>query len=321
MLGSLPGAGPLLVCRRARVFVEYHRSVLTLLAWQWRAVVTYAGVATLMVVVHRVGAQEWFTIPALPLTVMGAAIGIFVSFRTNSCYDRWWEGRRLWGQLVNTSRHFASQTLGYVDTTHAAAPAIQRELVVRHIAYAHAMRCALREQPIAHDPGLLRALDADERAALADEPNPCHALLHRQVVAIAELRRIGAIDGFFLQQLDRSLAVLLDVQGGCERIKKTPFPQSYGFVGTKIIGVYSALLPLGMVASVGWLAIPIAVLVCLSFRLIDEVGDALEDPFSMQPLALPLHAITTTIEIDLLRRLGARELPATPAPDQQGVLM
>jgi putative membrane protein len=303
------------------VFVEYHRSVLTLLAWQWRAVVTYAAVATLMVVVHRVGAQEWFAIPALPLTVMGAAIGIFVSFRTNSCYDRWWEGRRLWGQLVNTSRHFASQTLGYVDGSDTATLAIQRELVLRHIAYVHAMRCALREQHIAHDPGILRTLDADERVAVADLPNPCHALLHRQVIAIAELARIGAIDGWRLQQLDRSLAVLLDVQGGCERIKKTPFPQSYSFVATKVIAVYSALLPLGMVASAGWLTIPITVLVCLSFRLIDEVGDALEDPFTMQPLALPLHAIATNIEIELLRQLGAREFPPTPAADAQGVLM
>ncbi|MBC8073629.1 MAG: hypothetical protein IAG13_35230, partial [Deltaproteobacteria bacterium] len=177
----------MLTCRRARVFVEYHRSVVTLLAWQWRAIVVYGGMALLMVVVHRVGAQQWFAVPALPLTVMGAAIGIFVSFRTNSCYDRWWEGRRLWGQLVNTSRHFASQALGYVDGSSAAAQAIQHDLVRRHIAYVHALRCALREQPAALDPELARHLDPAERAALDDEPNAGHALLHQQVLAIAEL--------------------------------------------------------------------------------------------------------------------------------------
>ncbi|MBC8072148.1 MAG: hypothetical protein IAG13_27760, partial [Deltaproteobacteria bacterium] len=211
--------------------------------------------------------------------------------------------------------------LGYVDGSSAAAQAIQHDLVRRHIAYVHALRCALREQPAARDPELARHLDPAERAALDDEPNAGHALLHHQVLAIAELGRLGALDGWRLQQLDRSIAMLLDVQGGCERIKKTPFPQSYGFVGTKLIGVYSALLPLGMVESAGWLAIPITVLVCLAFRLIDEVGDALEDPFAMQPLALPLQAITTTIEIDLERRLGQREPPPTPTPDAQGVLM
>lgn len=303
------------------MFVEYHRSVLALLAWQWRAVVTYAAVGAVVVVVDHLGADKWFAIPQLPLTVMGAAIGIFVSFRTNSCYDRWWEGRRLWGQLVNTSRHFTSQILGYVDGSVATAQAIQHTMVRRHIAYAHALRCALRDEPAARDRHVAHHIDADELRALADEPNPCHALLHRQIAAIAELERTGAIDGWRLQRLDASLAVLLDVQGGCERIKKTPFPQSYGFVATKLIGVYSALLPLGMVDSTGWLAIPIAVLVCLAFRMIDEVGDALEDPFAMQPLALPLQAIATNIEIELDLRIGEPNPPATPAPDAQGVLM
>jgi ion channel-forming bestrophin family protein len=302
------------------VFVDYHRSVLTLLSWQWRAVLTYAGVAAVVVAIHRLAAQEWFAIPALPLTVLGAAIGIFVSFRTNSCYDRWWEGRRMWGQLVNTSRHFASQVLGYVDASGSGVRDLQEEIVRRHVAYVHALRCSLREENLLRDPDVARYLDAAELAALTDEPNPNHRLLHRQIRAIATLARVGAIDGLRLQLLDRSISVLLDVQGGCERIKKTPFPQSYSFVATKLIGIYSALLPLGMVASAGWVAVPVSVLVCLAFRLIDEVGDALEDPFSMQPLALPLQAIATAIEIDLGKRLGDPALPEPKTPDE-GVLM
>lgn len=303
------------------MFVSYHRSVLTLLSWQWRAVVTYGGVAAVMIAVHRVAAQDWFAIPGLPLTVLGAAIGIFVSFRTNSCYDRWWEGRKLWGQLVNTSRLFASQALAYVETPSARARELQDAIVRRHVAYVHALRCSLREQDPSRDDEVTRWLAPDELVALRDEPNANHALLHRQTLAVAELAREGAIDGWRLQVLDRSLETLLDVQGGCERIKKTPFPQSYGFVATKFIAVYSALLPLGIVEAAGWLAIPITVLVCLGFRLIDEVGDALEDPFAIQSLALPLSAIATNIERDLGKRLGEPALPPAPAPDAQGVLM
>ncbi len=305
----------------ARVFVSYHRSVLTLLSWQWRAVVTYAGVAAVMIAVHRVAAQEWFAIPGMPLTVIGAAIGIFVSFRTNSCYDRWWEGRKLWGQLVNTSRMFASEVLELVDTSSPRVAELRHEIVRRHIAYVHTLRCSLREQEPWRDPDVARWLAPDELAALRDEPNPNHALLHTQMHAAAELLREGAIDGFRLQLLDHSITTLLDVQGGCERIKKTPFPQSYGFVATKFIAVYSALLPLGIVAAAGWVSIPITVLVCLGFRLIDEVGDALEDPFSIQPLALPLSAIATNIERDLGKRLGEPALQPPPSADAQGVLM
>jgi putative membrane protein len=303
------------------MIVDYHRSVVVLLSWQWRALLTYVAVSSIIVATEAITAWTWFAIPSVPLTVLGGAIGIFVSFRTNSCYDRWWEGRRLWGQLVNTSRHFASQVLGYVEGPAEPRRAAQETIVRRHIAYVHTLRCMLRGQEPANDDEVAQYLDIDERRELADEPNAAHALLHHQTRAIARLAKTGAIDGFRLQVLDRSIATLLDVQGGCERIKKTPFPQSYGFLATKIILVYSALLPLGIVEATGWLAIPITVFVCLAFRLIDDVGDALEDPFSMQPLALPLQAIATTIETDLCRRLGERELPEPPAPDPQGVLM
>jgi putative membrane protein len=303
------------------MIVDYHRSVVVLLAWQWRALLTYGAVAAVVVGTEVVTAWTWFAIPGVPLTVLGGAIGIFVSFRTNSCYDRWWEGRRLWGQLVNTSRHFTTQVLAYVEGPPEQRRAAQESIVRRHIAYVHTLRCVLRDQEPTNDDEVAQYLEIDERRELADEPNATHALLHHQARAIAKLAKSGAIDGLRLQLLDGSIATLLDVQGGCERIKKTPFPQSYGFLATKIILVYCALLPLGIVESTGWLAVPITVLVCLAFRLIDEVGDALEDPFSMQPLALPLQAIATTIETDLCRRLGERELPEPPAPDAQGVLM
>ncbi len=303
------------------MFVDYHRSVIILLTWQWRAVLTYAAVAGVMVATEMLTAWKWFAIPGLPLTVLGGAIGIFVSFRTNSCYDRWWEGRRLWGQLVNSSRHFASQVLAYLSATQPGTSTVRDTLVKRHVGYVHVLRCALRDQDPARDPDAVRFLDPAELHALADEPNANNALLYRQTRAVAVLASSKVIDGWQLQLFDRSIATLLDVQGGCERIKKTPFPQSYGFLANKLILVYSALLPLGIVDTAGWLAVPITVLVCLAFRLIDEVGDALEDPFSLQPLALPLQAITTTIEMDLCRRLGERALPETPSPDEQGVLM
>ena len=305
------------------MFVSYRGSVLGLLSWQWRSFIAYGVIASLIVATDRLLEWKWFEVTTLPLGVLGGAIGIFVSFRTNSAYDRWWEGRRLWGQLVNTSRHFTTQVLTFVDSRgeSEAQRAPKHALVRRHIAYVHALRCALRgDDPLA-DADVKSFLDEDERASLKGESNLNHALLHRQQHELVQLADAGHIDTFRLQSLDRSIATLLDVQGGCERIKKTPFPPGYGFLASRLILAYAILMPLGIVADVGWAAIPLTMLVCIGFTLISEVGRVLEDPFTMFWPALPLSALSKTIEINLRQRLGDRDLPPMPKADERGVLM
>lgn len=299
------------------MFVDYRGTVRGLLGWQWRAVVVFAVLATAVVALDRVAGLELLELHALPLGVLGGAIGIFVSFRTNSAYDRWWEGRRLWGQLVNTSRHFTTQVLTYAGREQEA----QRSLVRRHIAYVHMLRCALRNQSPFEDADVRRFLDETEREEFQRESNPNHALLHRQAEELVRLADRGAIDTFRLQSLDRSIATLLDVQGGCERIKRTPFPPGYGFLATRLVQLYAILLPMALVHTIGWIAVPITVVVCLGFTLIGEVGRVLEDPFTMFWPALPLSALSTTIEINLRQRLGETDVPPLPKPNEQGILM
>ena len=298
------------------MFVDYRGTVAGLLGWQWRSVVLFAAFATFVVALDRVVGLELVEVGPLPLGVLGGAIGIFVSFRTNSCYDRWWEGRRLWGQLVNTSRHFATQVI-----TYAGREAETRSLVRRQIAYVHMLRCALRGQNAFEDADVRRFLDEVECEALQRESNPNHALLHRQNEELVRLADRGALDTFRLQSLDRSIATLLDVQGGCERIKKTPFPPGYGFLATRLIQLFSLLLPMALVDQLGWMAIPITIAVCLGFTLISEVGRVLEDPFTMFWPALPLSALSTTIEINLRQRLGETDVPPLPKPNDRGILM
>lgn len=303
------------------MFVDYHRSVATLVAWQWRSLAVYTACASAVVLLEAWLVAAWVDLPAVPLTVIGAAIGIFVSFRTNSCYDRWWEARKLWGQLVNTSRMFGTQVLAYPVGPADQLRPVQQRIVRRHIAYVHALRSALREQQPARDPEVADYIAPSELERVADEPNVTAALLHRQLRDLARLCRAGHLDTRALQSLDSSIATLLDVQGGCERIKKTPFPQTYEFVASLLIAAYAVLLPMGIVEETGWFAIPIAVLVCFAFRVIDQVGTMLEDPFSMAPAALPLNAIATNIEIELCKRLGESDSPEPPTPDEDGVLM
>ena len=197
----------------------------------------------------------------------------------------------------------------------------QRSLVRRHIAYVHTLRCALRSQDPFADADVRRFLDETEREELQRESNPNHALLHRQAEELVRLADRGALDTFRLQSLDRSIATLLDVQGGCERIKRTPFPPGYGFLASRLIQLYAILLPMALVHTLGWIAVPITVLVCLGFTLIGEVGRVLEDPFTMFWPALPLSALSTTIEINLRQRLGETDVPPMPKANEHGILM
>jgi putative membrane protein len=294
------------------MFVDYRGSLLGIVGWQWRSLLLLCAFsAASALVALRTG----FKLPALPLAVVGGAVGIFVSFRTNSAYQRWWEGRQLWGRLVNNSRLWASQALTLID-----GPGDEpRRLVLRQVLYVHVLRCLLRAQKPGDDVEVRRFLGDD--AGALDARNPTHWLLHRQSEEIAALFRAGRLDGFRLQLLGNTIGQLLDVQGGCERIKKTPFPRGYGFISERLVYALAFLLPLGLQHEVSWFSIPLTVLVCAAFVLIGEVGRVLEDPFTLFWPALPLSALSTTIEIDLRQRLGETELPPTPQQDKRGILM
>lgn len=316
------------------MFVDYRGSILGLVRWQWKYVAFFTASAAVIVGIDEllpsvesalgwtsVDLQQYLNLPALPLGIVGGAIGIFTSFRTNSAYDRWWEGRKLWGQLINTSRHWCSQVLSYLPEGDDGPSALQRRLVERHIAYVHVLRCLLRQQDPQLDADVKRFSTDEELAAIGASSNATHLLLHAQMRDVQAEVKAGRLDLFHQQVMDDTLRTIVDVQGGCERIKKTPFPRGYGFIAERLILAFGMLLPLGLVHDMGWVAIPMSVLVCTAFLLISEVGRVLEDPFTMFWPALPLSAMATTIEVNLRERLGERELPALPRPDARGILM
>lgn len=294
-------------------------SVLRLIAWQWRNVAIFVVTATFIAILHfRVwpGAK----IPQLPLAVVGGALGIFVSFRTNSAYARWWEGRQLWGRLVNASRTLCSQALSYLPRD-GEGRVLAEGVVRRHVAYVHALRAVLRLQDVHADADFVRSLPRDEREGLTKESNVNHALCHRNMQELARALEHRWIDTNQLLAFDETLRTIIDVQGGCERIKKTPLPRGYAFIAERLVWAFSALFPLATVNDLGWFVVPVNVLVCLAFALISEAGRVLEDPFTMFWNGLPLTALSRTIEVNLRQRLGDTDLPEIPGPNASGVLM
>lgn len=302
------------------MMVSNRGSVLRLLFWQWRYTLSYALTGALAPLVHVTLGWHWMKLPMAPLAILGSTIGIFVSFRTNQAYARWWEGRQLWGRMVNASRHFANQVLSYLPRGEGGAPSgLQRELVMRHVAYVHALRVALRTQDAAKDPELSRTIGRE--LALLSRSNLGQALVAVQQRALAGAAERGELDGHRLQSLDTTLAELLAVQGGCERIKKTPMPRGYSFIADRLVLFFSVLLPFALAADLGWVIVPINLLLCLAFQLIGEAGRVLEDPFTMYWNGLPLSQLSTMIEVNLREELGDVELPKIPTVNADGILM
>jgi putative membrane protein len=293
-------------------------SMVRMLVWQWRFVVVSGVSATAVWAAHDLGGLTFIELPTLPLAVVGAALGIFVSFRTNSSYDRWWEGRKLWGRMINTSRHFCMEVNRYLPSS--ARPQ-KMALVKRHVAYVHTLRCRLRGEDPLKDTYALESFTDEEVKELEGSSNTTYRLLDMQLRDIATYSDQELLNAFRLQTLDESLRHLLDIQGGCERIKKTPLPKIYGFISVRMIQWFGALMPAALVADLSWGCIPISMLVTLGFHFISETGRVLEDPFSTFYNGLPLSTISRMIEINVLEMMGEEELPAAHPPLNEFVIM
>lgn len=294
---------------------EFRSNPIGLVRWQMRKIAKYLVMGAVAWVLIEPLQLSWLELPVMPISIIGAGIGIFVSFRANQAYDRWWEGRKLWGRMINSSRHWSSQVLHYLGDER-----LSDRLVMRHVAYVHALRCLLRGQDPFADSEFGRTIHDDDRE-LEGSTNLTHALLDRQLRDIAAERDAGRLDGHRLESMDRTLMDFLNIQGGCERIKGTPLPRGVGFIVELLIDLFGIMLPFSLVHDLGFVAVPMNMVVCLAFALISEAGRVLEDPFSLFFNGLPLSNLSTKIERNLRERLGHMDLPPSVEPAPNGVLM
>jgi ion channel-forming bestrophin family protein len=260
------------------------------------------------------------SLPGLPLGMIGGALSIFLAFRNNSAYDRWWEARTLWGGLVNTARTFTRQVLTLVDATPARGGTRKgadgerraRELTELQIAYVHALRCHLRRQtPF---PELIHGLPPQLVAWLRTQKNVPLALLLEMGRELRTLFDEGLIDSFRFATLDGTLGDLCNIQGGCERIKNTPLPRQYEYFPRLLVAAYCFLLPFGLVDGLQLLTPLVSTLVSFIFLSLESVGKDIEDPFENTVHDTPMSALSRTIEINLRQNLGDRNVPPEVEP-------
>ena len=235
-------------------------------------------------------------------TVFGIALSLFLGFRNNAAYDRWWEARRLWGGLLADLR-----SLGREVEICIADPGRQARILRLALAVVHLHRLNLRR--LAADD----AARAWQTEALADAPHPPDAALDAIGREIAEGAAQGQIDGFGLRTLTGRLSGMALAQAGCERILSTPLPFVYSLLIFRTVYVYCLLLPLALLEPAGLLTPLFAGIVAYVFFGLAEVTEELAHPFSATANGLPLDAICRTAEIALAPRLGqVAPKPLTP---------
>ena len=189
---------------------------------------------------------------------------------------------------------------------------MQRQMVYYQIAYVHALRQHLRKlDPWEEISTVLSAQEIDE---LRREKNVPLAIQQWQSVLLRDALDHGWVDMAQWRAMDESLNDLVDAQGGTEKIKNTPMPRQYDFLPQLCTQLYCILLPLSMVASLGWFTPLGSTLVSFIFLALDKIGRDLEDPFDNKNNDIPLTSITRTIEINLRQMLGETELPPQVVP-------
>lgn len=231
-------------------------------------------------------------IDALGFTVFGIALSLFLGFRNNAAYDRWWEARKLWGGLLADLRSFAREVQLF-----ARDEALQKRLIRLSLAFLHLHRANLRQIP---DDPQARALAGE----LADAPHPPCAALDRIATEVGAAYHSQAIDGFGAKALQERLGSLTLQQTGCERIATTPLPYVYSLLIYRTTYLYCLLLPLALVGPAGWMTPLFVGIVAYVFLGLAEVTEDLSHPFGTTPNALPLDAICRLAEISLAPHLG-----------------
>jgi putative membrane protein len=273
------------------------------------------------------------SLPSLPLGVLITAMSIFLAFQINQCYDRWWEARRLWGQLTNVSRSLGRQiTTLLSDKRFSSIPdeneteKIHQALVYRHLAYVNTLRIVLRSggKVSEKDWHYLGQFLADaEVIDLKSAGNVPTQLLQRQAKVLGSLTGKDWGEQQILLQLDDSLNLLYDIQGGCERIKRTAFPDRFNFHTRIFVWLLAILMPFSLIETEQYydvIAMVTETLLAFIFVTIERLGAELRDPFENRVNDTPMSAICRTIEIDMRQQLGETSIPP-PLEPVKGVLM
>jgi len=229
---------------------------------------------------------------SMVFSLLGVVLGLLLVFRTNTAYERWWEGRKIWGALVNAGRNLAIKLDAYIP---AHDEETRKFFAIMIPNYFYAMKEHMREGVIYEE---IEALDfsnnlIDDLKKYNHVPNRISSLIFAR---IHKLNVDRVISNEQLLTLDNVQNVLTDAVGGCERIKNTPIPDSYSKHLDRFVLLYTLLLPFGFMHDLGWWCVPTIMIVYFALEGIKTIGEEIEDPFGRDLNDLPTDSICFRIK-------------------------
>ncbi|MBE7175445.1 MAG: hypothetical protein INR69_03530 [Mucilaginibacter polytrichastri] len=219
-------------------------------------------------------------------SILGFVISLLLSFRVNSAYDRWWEGRKLLGSLVNMSRNLSSKI-----KTHIPDPEVHRFYNILIPEFAFSLMKHLRDEKSELEFDIEGAVHLND----IEGHRPNHVAL-AMFQRLQHLYRDGVISGEQLIVIDNEMSEFADICGACERIKNTPIPYSYSSFIKKFIFTYVITLPFDWAFSLGYVTIPLVMFVMYVMASMELIAEEVENPFGTDPNDLPFEAICQGIK-------------------------
>lgn len=259
--------------------------------------------STLVWVFHHLKFYQISAIPAVGLTIFGVIISLFLGFRNHACYDRWWEGRKLWGALVANTRHLSRDS-------HFLNPQSRTQLLLTMLVFVVLLRDRLRGQAIQFEqfrdyiqlaPHLLQQLHHDI--------NPPQRILEQMQKQLIHATQNGQISDMIYISMHQHIIEMGNIQAGCDRILTTPLPFPYSVLLHRAVFCFCWLLPFGLISILGIWTIFLVGFIAYFLLGLDELNHQLEEPFGTADHDLALDTIVRNIERETLNLLDK------PIPD------
>ncbi|MBX8573736.1 bestrophin family ion channel [Pseudomonas cichorii] len=256
------------------------------------------------------------TLPSMPLTLLGSALVVLISFRNSSAYNRWWEARTLWGALVNSSRSFARQVLTLIDDEDGINP-VKAVLLRRHVAYVKSLSAHLKGDITKADVQALLPREEFERRQ--DTNNFPNDLLNASAAMIAKEYKAGRLDSIRLARLESTMVDISNCQGGMERIANTPLPYPYVAFPRLFITLFCVIVPIGLVETLGWFTPLASTVVGFMLLAIEKIGTDLQSPFRASEHEIQMTALCENIERNLDSMLRDAEVGSKESTSTTGI--
>lgn len=250
--------------------------------------------------------------PAI-FTLIGVSLAIFLGFCNTASYDRYWEGRKLWGKLVNDTRSLTRQILTIVETNDQVTIEKKQEFVKMISAFCWALNYELRGKTETDQ--LERLLSKEQVDFLKQCQFKPVMIMNMMGEWLNEMKNQKAMDSMVLTTLDFQLNQLSEIVGGCERILNTPVPFVYHVLLHRTVYIYCFLLPYGLVDAVGWMMPVLVLFISYTFISLDAVVDEIGEPFGEEANDLALNAICRTIEFSIFEQARIPQQPLNKSTD------